>query len=298
MPYIIDDDLGTYYCQYYIFVHSTRSDDGTLNLVADQYSLSDNSLYRTQTIAWDTSKMSVGFDFTVMADFRLHCFSSYFDYLSDAASIDYITFSGKFYSGSVTDLSSSDGISFVRGQTSTFTPDTDIKDDYGFIISSEPFDLWLNQTDLDTSKIPDDYVITPVGDNIYNYTITNKTGDTTTINNYVTNNYDIPSSDKPDDGGSTGGGVSGEVTVGGKIDVSGNVDININVSQGSNGNAGDYIDPGTVDADLDDYLSHVPDVSKDFIDYLKDFFSWLPKEIYGLLVLGLVVAIFCRLNGR
>mgnify|MGYP000830561652 FL=1 len=74
--------------------------------------------------------------------------------------------------------------------------------------------------------------------------------------------------------------------------------MNVNSGSSSNPDPGDYIDPGTVDTNLDHYLEQVPELSKGFIDYLKDFFAWLPDEIYGLIILGLVVMIFCRLAGR
>lgn len=301
LPFLVDDDKGDYYSEKYYHIYSTR-DDGTLKICIDTYLLKDNSLADSKSYNWDTARMNVGLAFFNNA-YYLYFYKSYFDYKSNTDPYSNIYFSSALSTGLVTSGVSITPQYFLQNLAgyTTFTPDTDTADDYGFIISSSPFELWVNQTDIDTSKIPDDYVITPKGDTFYDYTITNTTGDTTTINKYVTNNYYIPETDKKDDdqGGSSGDvTVSGDVNVKGDIDVSGKVDININVSQGSSESAGDYIDPGEIDADLDDYLSHVPDVSKDFIDYLKDFFGWLPKEIYGLLVLGLVVAIFCRLNGR
>ena len=70
------------------------------------------------------------------------------------------------------------------------------------------------------------------------------------------------------------------------------------MNSGSNGNAGNFIDPGTVDTNLDHYLEQVPELSKGFVDYLKDFLAWLPPEIYGLIILGLIVVVWCRLAGR
>ena len=301
LPFLSDDDKGDYYSEKYYHIYSTR-DDGTLKICIDTYLLKDNSLADSKSYNWDTARMNVGLAFFDNA-YYLQFYKSYFDYKSNTDPYSNIYFSSALSTGLVTSGVSITPQYFLQNLTgyTTFTPDTDTADDYGFIISSSPFELWFNQTEIDTSKIPDDYVITLNGDTFYDYTITNTTGDTTTINKYVTNNYYIPETDKKDDdqGGSSGDvTVSGDVNVKGDIDVSGKVDINVNVSQGSSESAGDYIEPGEIDADLDGYLSHVPDVSKDFIDYLKDFFGWLPKEIYGLLVLGLVVAIFCRLNGR
>lgn len=94
------------------------------------------------------------------------------------------------------------------------------------------------------------------------------------------------------------GGIKGDITVSGNVDVNIIVpDINININ-GNGGDPNDYIDPGEIDTNLDNYLQYVPEVSKGFIDYLKDFFSWLPPPVFGILMLGLVVAVFCRLTGR
>ena len=89
---------------------------------------------------------------------------------------------------------------------SSFTPNTNKKDDYGFIISSSPFTLYGNQTSIEYDRIPDDYVITIDGDTIYDYPITDpSTGKSTTINNYITNNYIIAGDD-------SGGGSGGDTT--------------------------------------------------------------------------------------
>ena len=206
--------------------------------------------------------------------------------------------------------------------------------DYGFVCSDAYFAPEIGgYTDIDPDKIPDNTTVTITGDTIGDYIYTdNTTGDTTTINNYINNNYNYPDSgstsdvpdlpdvpdpgDGDDSGGGSGGTVSGNVTVGGTVKVDGDItiktypiDINVNVntsgsssspsgSGGAGENIGDYIDPGTVDTDISGYLDKVPEVSKNFIDYLKDFFAWLPSDIYGLLILGLLAAIFCRISGR
>lgn len=116
--------------------------------------------------------------------------------------------------------------------------------------------------------------------------------------------YDIEgnpiSNPKDPNGGSSSGSLGGDITVGGKIDVEGkvDVDVNVNINDGKKDDPNDYIDPGEIDTNLDNYLQYVPEVSKGFIDYLKDFFSWLPPPVFGILMLGLVVAVFCRLTGR
>ena len=69
----------------------------------------------------------------------------------------------------------------------------------GYYYSNTP--IVISYT-IDTTKIPDNYYITVGGDTIYDYNITNpSTGDTTTINNYITNNYTfITNPDNPDIG--------------------------------------------------------------------------------------------------
>ena len=172
----------------------------------------------------------------------------------------------------------------------------DDKTDYGFYVSSEPFTLTYY---FDPAKLPDNSTITATGDTFYDYTITdNSTGDTTTINNYYENNYNFPENSGGSGGSSGGGSMSGDVTVGGHIDVGGSVDVNVNVNVsgsgssggGVNGNIGDYVgDNSDIDTDFSGYFDLVPQLSKSFIDYMKDFFSWLPKEIYGLIVLGFIL---------
>lgn len=82
-----------------------------------------------------------------------------------------------------------------------------VADDVGYYYSNTP--IVVSYT-IDTTKIPDNYYITVGGDTIYDYNITNPaTGDTTTINNYITNNYTfITNPDNPDNPGSSGGTVN------------------------------------------------------------------------------------------
>ena len=316
LPFYQDDDLseGTLYSDRYAYFHTSgTSKEGNLNICLDIYNLSDNKLISSFSAPWDIVKYPhVSWDLSNLRLYRVILYPTYLDYMSGSNKNylrpDITTDYGYFYGGKYVKYKLIDSLL----QSTTFTPDTNKNDDWGYIMSNEPFQLFANQAQIDYDKIPDNYTITINGDNIYNNDITNPdTGDSTTINNYVTNNYVIPEGDKKDDGGS--GTVSGNVTVGGKVDVSGKIeidtkpiDININVNGGGSGSSGsgtgesigDYIDPGDVDTDIDKYLDKIPSVSKNFIDYLKDFFSWLPPEIYGLLILGLLVAIFCRISGR
>lgn len=200
--------------------------------------------------------------------------------------------------------------------------------DFGYYVSSFPLSLSglsnvpsgsvSNNSDvvLDPSKLPSGYNVvintdnsSEMGDTIYNYTIVNpETGQKDTIRNFVTNNYTFTTVNNGGDNNS--GGINGNITVGGRVEVGGRVDvgvdvnvsvpdININVNgNNSGGDPNDYIDVGDVDTNIDDYLQYIPEVSKGFIDYLKDFFSWLPAPVFGILMLGLIVAVFCRLTGR
>ena len=303
LPYLVDDDSNggfPYYSDLYYFIHSKRSSDGVLQIVVESYKLSDNSLVSTTIKDWDTSRLSLGLFWSGGTNILLMGYKSYFDYMGNTSSTQVCSASPSryLYSGNVGNLTKVDTVSFLANNTGydTFTPDVNIHDDWGFLVSAKPFDLWINQTDIDVSKIPDDYVITPVGDNIYNYTVTNKTGDTTTINNYITNNYNIPSSDKPDDGGNTGGGTSGNVTVGGDVNVkgdigvNGSVDINVNVSGGSSS--------APTLPSYDDYVNNLPEKNDTLSTYLKTAFDFLPPDILALVLGGVATAIICLIFKR
>ena len=320
LPFYQDDDLseGTLYPDRYAYFHTSgTSKEGNLNICLDIYNLSDNKLISSFSAPWDIVKCPyVSWELLNLRFYRVILYPTYLDYMSGSNKKylrpDITTDYGYFYGGKYVKYKLIDSLL----QSTTFTPDTNKNDDWGYIMSNEPFQLFANQAQIDYDKIPDNYTITINGDTIYDYDITNPdTGDHGTVNYYITNNYTLPENgskdDSKDDSGS--GTVNGNVTVGGKVDVSGKIeidtkpiDININVNGGGSGSSGsgtgesigDYIDPGDVDTDIDKYLDKIPSVSKNFIDYLKDFFSWLPSEIYGLLILGLLVVIFCRISGR
>ena len=312
LPYLFDDDLnGTYYSWgYWHFYHKTE--DSIRYICADYISLADDSDVTHFERAWNMSEKGASYGLATFANYFALCsYNSdtlYLQCSQSTADFSLLQLSlgrGKFLAlnGKITDLVSKSFTSFL--QASTFTPQTNTADDWGYIMSETPFELFKDQTSIDFSRIPNNYTITINGDTIYDYSITNPdTGDSTTIKKYIDDDYDFPQvpdvPDVPDPG--DGSGTGGKVEVSGKIDVSGKVgvDVNVNVNSGSSSNPdpGDYIDPGTVDTNLDHYLEQVPELSKGFIDYLKDFFAWLPDEIYGLIILGLVVMIFCRLAGR
>ena len=311
LPYIYDDDVGStyYYSGYWHFTievddsyKATYSCD-FVSLLGDEDS--------TQCHLTKSHEYSA-YALKVLSGAWLYCYTSDTYYVQGTMNMQ----SGQgtvvnapavkttyAVSGKLSGLVKQNFGNMLRA--STFTPATNKTDDWGYIMSETPFELFKDQTSIDFSRIPNNYIITINGDTIYDYSITNPdTGDSTTIKKYIDDDYDFPQvpdvPDVPDPGDDSGTG--GKVEVSGKIDVSGkvDVDVNVNVNSGSSSNPdpGDYIDPGTVDTNLDHYLEQVPELSKGFIDYLKDFFAWLPDEIYGLIILGLVVMIFCRLAGR
>lgn len=177
--------------------------------------------------------------------------------------------------------------------------------DIGYLSSLTPISTIYT---IDTSKIPDNYYITINGDTVYDYSITNpETGQTSTINEYVTNNYTYITNNGSE-GGS--GGVGGNVTVGGQIDVSGSVgvdinvsipDINININGNGGGSGGSS--PGQSydipDTDIfNSYYDQALDESSGFRSFLSSFFSFLPPEILILLGIGLTFVILARILGR
>lgn len=313
--FAIDDISGVYYGKYYVHVY-TKNENGSVSLITDYYSLSDGSLYQTKKGTWDIGN----YPYLSMHYATGSSMFSFRGYKSASAYYGDVTSSWKTIvtSNVAMPLSASDNsgtLEFTKYVAlPSFTPDTNKSDDYGFICSSKPFELFANQTGIDFQKIPDNYIITINGDTIYNYPITDpSTGNSTTINKFIINNYIIPGKidiDEPIDPPYIREDpnviLSGNVEVNGNINISADpiqiktdpIDINVNVNSGSNGNAGNFIDPGTVDTNLDHYLEQVPELSKGFVDYLKDFLAWLPPEIYGLIILGLIVVVWCRLAGR
>lgn len=297
LPFLSDDDKGDYYSEKYYHIYSTR-DDGTLKICIDTYLLKDNSLAQSNSYAWDTSRMNVGLAFFNNA-YYLQFYKSYFDYKSNTNSYSNIYFSSALSTGLVTSGVSITPQYFLQNLAgyTTFTPDTDTVDDYGFIISSSPFELWANQTGLDVSKIPDDYKVTISGDNFYDYSITNSSGDTTTINNYITNNYNVPSDGKDDSGS---GGTSGNVTVGGNIDVSGKVDINVNVTGGSNTNISSPSPDDVEDIEdgqqgINDLIDYYQGSANEIGSLFAAFLAVVPAPIRNMVPLAVGVIVFLGL---
>lgn len=165
--------------------------------------------------------------------------------------------------------------------------------DFGFLISSEQFTTTYQ---FDTTRLPVNSTVTISGDSVYDYSITdNSTGETSTIYNYVTNNYNYPeTSGGNTSGGNGGGAVGGDITVGGQVDVGGKVDVNVNVNGNGNGVSADMPDMNAVD----DYLNSALDESTGIRKLLKEFFGFLPDALVVLLGIGLAAAIVARIFGR
>lgn len=245
-------------------------------------------------------------------DMRLRCYKNYTDYVSRTNNYD-SSWSGGFFN-------SWDSTYTVNVNTYNsyqhFAPEHDktctCNADVGYIASLSPIKMVY---DVDTTKIPDDAVITVGGDNIYNYYITNPdTGESSTMNEYITNNYTYITNNSGEgsgSGGSVGGNVnvSGDITVGGEVGVDINVsvpDININVNNngGSVGSGGAGVTPnpddflGDNEVDLTSYYDKAVEDASGVRQFLGTFFDFLPAELLGLLCSLVVVAICCRVLGR
>lgn len=286
LPFYDDDDLSyVYYGKYCFHIYTTRSADGTLTIFMDTICLTDGSIYNSCSSVWDSAYNTLAF--TLTSKPFLYHYTSYFNYLSAATGSNGTWFlnvnstvPGTMLSGTLSSPLTAN-LWDIKFSSSTFNPVNNIHDDWGYIVSSEPFSLWAYQSDIDTSKIPDDYTVTVTGDTVYDYSITNTSGDTTTINNYITNNYTVPVTGKPDSGGSS---AIGDITVSGDIGVNGQVDINVNV----NNSIPSY----------DEYVDSLPNKSDTLSDYLKVFFDFLPAELLSLILGGVATAIICSIFRR
>ena len=308
--FAIDDISGVYYGKYYVHVY-TKNENGSVSLITDYYSLSDGSLYQTKKGTWDIGN----YPYLSMHYATGSSMFSFRGYKSASAYYGDVTSSWKTIvtSNVAMPLSASDNsgtLEFTKYVAlPSFTPDTNKSDDYGFICSSKPFELFANQTGIDFQKIPDNYIITINGDTIYNYPITDpSTGNSSTINNLIINNYIIPGypeapdPDGPITSGLYGVKVSGNVKVDGEINIKADpiqiktdpIDINVNVNHGG-GSGGS----GTSEhVDISGYLDTLPEQSQTLTDYLKIFFDFLPPQLLAVLLGGIGAAVLCRVLGR
>lgn len=323
MVFYCDDNNthGYYYSSRYCHVYS-KKDAGatTANVVFDFYDVASGQLVDSAKSGWMAANFPfLGLNFDVSCStstefLRLFKYSTYANYISKSSS-EWGLFPTKLGNFIASDYSDSNAFLTSLCRSVSFTPSSNTNDDYGLIMSSEPFELYGSQTKIDYNQIPDNYTITINGDTIYDYDITNPdTGDHGTVNYYITNNYTLPENgikdDSKDDSGS--GTVSGNVTVGGKVDVSGKIeidtkpiDININVNGGGSGSAGSgdvSSSPEGVEFDqdvsLNNYYDWMQEQTTGFSGFMKNFFSWLPEPIVIMLCAGFALVILARFLGR
>ena len=323
MVFYCDDNNthGNYYSSWYCHVYS-KKDAGatTANVVFDFYDVASGQLVDSAKSGWMAANFPfLGLNFDVSCStstefLRLFKYSTYANYMSKSSS-EWGLFPTKLGNFIASDYSDSNAFLTSLCRSVSFTPSSNTNDDYGLIMSSEPFELYGSQTKIDYNQIPDNYTITINGDTIYDYDITNPdTGDHGTVNYYITNNYTLPENgikdDSKDDSGS--GTVSGNVTVGGKVDVSGKIeidtkpiDININVNGGGSGSAGSgdvSSSPEGVEFDqdvsLNNYYDWMQEQTTGFSGFMKNFFSWLPEPIVIMLCAGFALVILARFLGR
>ena len=325
--FLKDDDLSdVYYSNSYYHLYSDKSSEGVSQLKLEEYNLFDNTIAWTESKDWDNFQYIL-FSPEIKYGEMLYLYNAS-DFENYSRSLQPppqgVTLSTPisrrnpkmgFISGSVINSSSQNITSVLK--SSTFTPNTNVNDDWGFILSSKPFELMMNQQNIDFDRIPDNYVITINGDTIYDYSVTNPdTGQTSTVNNYVNNNYTLPNKEPSGgdgSGGSSGGSgtVSGNVTVGGKVDVSGKIDIstnpidiNVNVNNsgsGSSGGSGSGDSSGVEfdqDLSLNNYYGWLQQQSTGFSGFMKQFLSWLPEDIVIMICAGLALVILARFIGR
>lgn len=206
LVFYTDDTLGTYYSSEYFKVYTTKT-DGDVIIHKDRYLLKTNELKSASENKWSniTEYPFIGLVFSTGMPHQNNVEFDVFKKMDD-----YLGNKNEKYQGNVsyddminTNYVKSDIKMYYMLRAVNFTPNVNVNDDWGFICSSEPFTLFGNETGLDYSRLPDDYVITINGDTIYNYPITDPTdGRSTTINNYITNNYIIPGDDSGGSGGS------------------------------------------------------------------------------------------------
>ena len=202
-----NDSRGCFYGKYFFHFYSSKEDDSTVMIHSDVYSFVDNSKLDTSSssVVWDiTNYPYLGYqlDGSFLA---LYAYKSSSGLFLGTVGTRECTRLSYFNSGMIYSLDSSsiELSSLLNYVSPNFTPATNSYDDWGYIVSNKPFENMLNQTSIDFDRIPDNYYITIGGDTIYNYPISDPSGNTTTINNYITNNYTITNDDKDPSGGDT-----------------------------------------------------------------------------------------------
>ena len=203
MSFLVDPEQpgSPYFSNQYVHFYSSKDENNNVIIHYDTYNLDDNQLRTEKSKVWDISKYPVLGYRDGGNDFWLFEYSSYQNcFVNNGSGVESVV-SG--YLTSSVNRSKETYFALISYTWNTFHPTTQKTDDYGYILSSKPFELFLNQTSIDFDRIPDNYYITISGDTIYNYPISDPNGKTTTINNFITNNYIIGGDDSGSGGGDT-----------------------------------------------------------------------------------------------
>lgn len=310
-PFYKSDDGTMYYTDYQYHVYWGDNDDNNSSyaLHMDVYRYLDTLGWVLQTdkciLLYEVLDIDHKCEVVCLTPFTTSSPSLYlFDSLSEYSGFKWSSF--RYVSGNCISYKyTADGVNFDCVGLGSF----DVRYDKN---SSDVSDIgWLcceelitrEYSNIDTSKIPDNYYVTISGDTIYDYSITNPdTGQSDIINNYVTNNYTYTTNNNyggGDGGNGTGGSVDGSITVDGRVDVGGtvSVDVNVNVNGGAASVGG--VDYGDINTDpLDDYLNTALDDSSGIRQFMGDFFGFMPAELVVLLGIGLTFVIIGRIMGR
>lgn len=335
LPFVRDDDIDSeyLYSSYFYHVYSSK-EDTTVYIHFDSYDLSTGKVDTEKSYIWDVvtypylgcfldaSRSDSSAGQGVLTFYLYKSFSDFQGNLNPTASAAFRNLNIGYLLSA--DFSVSKGCFYNLVNSVTFLPESNENDDYGFYLSAEPFELFMNQTSIDFDRIPDNYYITINGDTIYDYTLTDPdTGDTSTINEYITNNYTYITNDNGGDSGSGSGTSSGDVNVGGNVTVSGDVnvsgqidintnpidvnvntnpiDINVNVNGLDSSGGSDSSASGVEfdeDVSLNNYYDWMNEQTSGFSGFMSQFFSWLPPEIVVMLCAGFACVILARFLGR
>lgn len=294
------DGLLTYYSayQFHFYKELVKDDDGNYvsSLYCEYWNMLDE-LEPTTILITDKLLDYQYIDIVVPLDIRLNLkfYSTYTNYLNRN-----VTTSSNIWDSmgtttlDITDMFCIDTNSGVYttvdtrnlGLTSCFRKSVEEHDaaceysdkhDIGYYCHNKPIEKDFSSVDF--TKISDEDTVTLTGGTVYDYTITNNEGDTTTINNYITNNYTYPVTDT----GNSGGEGSG---TGGAGDVNVNVDVDVN-------NGANNLLP-----DIDGYVNYLEQPPEGFMQFFEKIFAFLPSDVLMLLLGGISVAIGCRVLGR
>lgn len=295
------DDTGNYYgtYQYHFYVKFDKDEDGNYILddngqrvayiMVDYWNMSvtDSDVY-TETLTGDYYNYPyIAIPSIIRAtEFDMWRWTNLSDYVSFSANVKNSRYFNLTQIGDMNfnEYISDDYLSTINVEKSSCTylgrtvdsHDTDCGShcDIGYYCSNKPIKMDLS--DIDWSQFDDTDIITPTDGSIYDYTITDfDTGHSTTIGQYVINNYYYGDGDSSSGGGSSAG------------DVNVNVDVDVNFNESM-----------PVNVDLDNYLEKTPEQAKPVTQFITIFFDFLPAELLGLICLGVTVAIILRIWGR